>query len=115
MKLVIKSTLMLLLTQIILFIIPTFIDNVLINNISFSLNVIVTWLIIKSVEKKYYKNYDKYWSMLYMLCPLIGIILITTIFQLIGIDSAILTYYTALIISVYFANIIYIFIRKIRV
>lgn len=114
MKLVIKNSILLLLTQILLFIIPGLYLCKEVSYIGFILNIIVTWIIIKNVEKKYYKNYYKSWSLLYMICPVIGVLLLSYIIYLTTKETFLINYYIALIIGVYILNIIYIIYRKIK-
>jgi len=116
---IIKYIFLLLITEIILFVIPLMIYNIptYIVNIFFSMNAIISWYYIKQIEKLYYKKYNKLSSMLYNICPLIGISLLLGItYYIFKLDSILflIQYYIPLYITIYLINLIYIIIKNIN-
>ena len=116
MKNAISGIIRIIFLQVIFFIIPIafYNDFDYVYAMCFVLNMIFTWYIIKSIEKEYYKNYNKINSMLYMLCPLTGVSLITYIFYRITNIEVVINYYIPLYIGVFIVNIIYILIEYAR-
>lgn len=88
-------------------------NNVIVNIISLIINVICTFIIIKRIEKRYYKKFNKLSSLLYNLCPLLGVsilfIIINYLFPIPAI-SYLKMYYITVFILAYLINIIYIII-----
>lgn len=82
-----------------------------------SINSIITFYIIKSVEKIYYKKYNKLNSLLYNLCPLIGVsimfIILSNVFNNMLINY-LRNYYIITYILAYIINAIYLIISKLR-
>ena len=116
---IIKYIFLLLVTQIVLFMVPTMINFSYgySDSIFFTLNVVLSWYYIKQIEKLYYKKYDKLASMLYNVCPLIGISLLTGItYYFTKLDSVLflVKYYIPLYIAIYLINLIYIIIKNIN-
>lgn len=112
---IIKSIIVLFFLQVILLFIPTIINKSIISIICFVINMTLTFLIIKGIEKKYYKKYDRLTSMLYNLCPLLGIsIIFSVIYQLFKLDVImyLIKYYIPLFIGVYVINFIYLIFKK---
>ena len=111
-----KYTCLFLFAQILLAILPIIIDTNIpyINEVFFTINAILSWYIIKQVEMLYYKKYNKLSSMLYNICPLIGICLLLGIsYYLYKSDSILflIKYYIPLFITIYFINFIYIIFK----
>lgn len=104
----ISAVIKILLIQIVFFIIPLIHFNEVIQGIFLSLNIFLTWLTIKKVEKGYYKNYNKVMSMLYMICPVIGISLTMYVIYLFTHELFLCKYYVTLIVGVYLLNTLYI-------
>ena len=116
---IIKYIFLLLITEVALFVVPTLMYDVFVDlsNILFSLNAVLCWYYIKQIEKLYYKRYDKLPSMLYNICPLVGIILLFELSYFITRADSILflmEYYLQLFISIYMINLIYIIIKNIN-
>lgn len=85
--------------------------------LSIIFNSIITFYTIKCIEKIYYKKYNKINSLLYNLCPLIGISFIFfALSSLIKYDFIIFLrdYYICVFIIYYMINILYIIISKIK-
>ncbi|HPZ23478.1 MAG TPA: hypothetical protein PLC25_01375 [Bacilli bacterium] len=98
-------------SQIVFFVIPFIYGSFLGTTFGFSFNVLVTWFALKQIEMLYYKKYDKLSSMLYNICPLIGVsILLAIIYFITRFDYVIilLKYYVPLFMCVYVINLIYI-------
>ena len=66
-------------SQIVFFVIPFIYGSFLGTTFGFSFNVLVTWFALKQIEMLYYKKYDKLSSMLYNICPLIGVSILLAI------------------------------------
>ncbi len=114
---IIKNIIVLFVLQIILLFMPAFINYSVVNIIFWLINIIFTFMIIKDVEKKYYKRYDKLSSMLYNLCPLLGVSIIFIIMYTLFKGEVILyliKYYIPLYIGVYIVNIGYLIYKKLR-
>lgn len=112
---IIKSIVVLFIVQAILLIVPTLFHNMIINLICLAINMILTFIIIKGIEKKYYKKYDRLASMLYNLCPLLGVSIIFIVIYQLSKQEAIkylLEYYIPLFIGIYLINIMYLVIVK---
>ena len=108
MKDLIISGIKILIIQILCFIIPSIFFNTFFQGACFAINVILTWIFIKNVEKVYYKNYNKFNSMLYMICPVIGISLSMWLVYILTKEFYLVNYYIALIIGVYILNLLYV-------
>lgn len=114
---IIKSIIILFILQVILLFIPAIINNGVVNIICWIINMFLTFLIIKGIEKKYYKKYDKLASLLYNICPLLGVsIIFIVIYQLkkLEVIMYLIKYYIPLFIGVYVINIIYVILKKIK-
>lgn len=113
---ILKYLFLLLISQILFFIIPTLLYNKWLIGVTLLINAFISWFMIKRVEKLYYAKYNNLSSLLYMSCPLIGVITLMSIFYLITKMTSIyllLQYYFIVYILVYIINIIYLLIRKI--
>lgn len=114
---IVKNIIVLFILQIVLLTIPAFFSNAIGNIICFTINMFLTFIIIKDIEKKYYKKYDQLSSMLYNICPLLGV---TGIFVIIyklfkrEVILYLIKYYIPLYIGVYIVNIGYLIYKKIR-
>ena len=111
-----KYTFLFLIVQILLVLLPMIIENNIpyITEILFIINAIICWYIIKQVEMLYYKKYNKLSSMLYNICPLIGICLLFGISYYFTKSEDILLlmkYYIPLFVVIYFINLIYVLIK----
>lgn len=83
--------------------------------LSIIFNSIITFYMIKCIEKMYYKKYNRINSLLYNLCPLIGISLIFLLLSsLIKYDFIIFLrdYYICVFLIYYMINALYIIISK---
>lgn len=110
----ISSLILLFVVNIILFIMPLLLKINILTNILFIINTLITWYIIKQIEKLYYKKYNKFSSLLYMSCPLIGICLLLFLVYFISKSDALvylIKYYIPLYIGVMIINLIYILIN----
>ena len=77
-KKLISTVLLLILGQLVLFFLPLVIGSVINNYLAVYIcmifNSLFTFYLVKKVEKEYYSKYNKINSMLYMVCPFLGII-----------------------------------------
>ena len=79
------------------------------------INSFLSWLILKQIEKMYYKKYDRWMSMLYNICPLIGIIVVFGGIYYINQSKAcllLLYYYIPIFVLIYLMNFSYIIIKR---
>ncbi len=110
-----KYLFLLIISQLAFFIIPMFVYNKIIIAFTLLINAFVSWYIIKNVEKLYYKRYQTFHSLLYMICPLIGeIVVFGVLYIIFKLPSVffLLKYYLVLYILVYIINIIYVIINR---
>ena len=114
MKKSLETILLLLIIQGICFVCPVIIYKDYLICIGFIVNVILSWILIKRVEKMYYPKYNKINSMLYMICPVIGVSLISFIIYLITKETFIMRYYIILVSAIYGANLVYILYNYIK-
>lgn len=101
--------------QIIFFLIPILIYNKIVVEVSIVLNSLISWWLIKNVEKLYYKKYNDWNSLLYMICPLLGEVFILGLLSHIWkLPSLIFLfkYYLIVYILVYVINIFYVVKNK---
>lgn len=85
--------------------------------VSVIINALLTFVIIKMVEKKYYKKYNELNSLLYNICPLLGILLIFFFVEKIYSSDSILflkNYYIITFLLYYIINAIYLIICKLK-
>ncbi len=113
---IIKYIFLLLITEIALLVVPFMMYNLSfdLDYICFTINAVLCWYYIKQIEKLYYTRYDKLSSMLYNICPLIGICLLLSIsYYLYKSDSILflIKYYIPLFVTIYFINFIYIIFK----
>lgn len=111
----IKYIVVLAVLEIIYLVIPNIIEISFIAHTMFILNIISTWFIIKQIEKKYYQKYNKISSMLYNLCPILGITLLLLIvyyFSKLEAYLYLLIYYLVLFSGVLCLNLIYIIANR---
>lgn len=114
---IIKNIIILFILQVILLFIPAILNSIVVRIICWIMNMVLTFLIIKGIEKKYYKKYDKLSSLLYNICPLLGVsIFFIAIYQLLKLEVImyLIKYYIPLFIGVYVINLIYVLIRNIK-
>ena len=116
---IIKYIFLLVITEIALLVVPFTMYNLSFDfdYICFSLNAVLCWHYIKQIEKLYYKNYDKLSSMLYNICPLIGISLLLGLSYYITKAESILfllEYYLQLFITIYLINLVYVIVKNIN-
>ena len=116
---ILKYIFLLLITEIALFVLPMMLydwyDYTF--NITFTLNAVLSWYYIKEIEKLYYKKYDKLSSMLYNVCPLIGVILLSIVsYSILKLESSyiLIGYYVPLYIAIYLINLIYVIVKNIN-
>ena len=116
---ILKYIFLLLITEIALFVLPMMLydwyDYTI--NITFTLNAVLSWYYIKEIEKLYYKKYDKLSSMLYNVCPLIGVILLSIVsYSILKLESSyiLIGYYVPLYIAIYLINLIYVIVKNIN-
>lgn len=116
---ILKYIFLLLITEIALFVLPMMLydwyDYTI--NITFTLNAVLSWYYIKEIEKLYYKKYDKLSSMLYNVCPLIGVILLSIVsYSVLKLESSyiLIGYYVPLYIAIYLINLIYVIVKNIN-
>lgn len=107
---------LLIISQIFFFIIPIILFSKSIIMASALINVFLSFAIIKHVEKLYYKKYNTFYSMLYMSCPLIGIVLVfgslSIILKLHSINF-LFRYYLMVYICVYIIDFFYVIFKMI--
>jgi hypothetical protein len=116
---IIKYIFLLLITEIALLVVPFMMYNLSfdLDYICFTINAVLCWYYIKQIEKLYYTRYDKLSSMLYNICPLIGISLLLGLSYYITKEESILfllEYYLQLFITIYLINLIYVIIKNIN-
>ena len=116
---IIKYIFLLTITEVALLLVPHLMYDTLLDYayIFFALNAVLCWYYIKQIEMLYYKNYDKLSSMLYNICPLIGICLMLGATYYITKEESVLfllEYYLQLFITIYLINLIYIIIKNIN-
>lgn len=107
----IRNIISLFILQVILLAVPIFNSSIVVNITCFIINVLGTFLIIKLVEKQYYKKYNKINSLLYNLCPLLGVsIIFIIVYRICKLEMLdyLMKYYICLFLSVYLFNIVYI-------
>lgn len=82
---------------------------------AFLLNTLCTWFFIKNIEKMYYPKYDKLSSMLYNICPFIGVVILYLIAKYIFKSeiTGMFLYFVYLFLSVYIFNGLYILFKTI--
>jgi len=115
MKKIILSTFGILLTQIVFFLVPTFFFGKSINAYLVYVNAFFTFLLIKYIEIYFYKEKASGpMSMIYNICPFIGISLLAFIVSKLIHDNIIFNYYLSISVYMYLLNIIYLFIREIK-
>ena len=108
MRKLIIATIEIILLQVLFFVLPYIASGLFIQGACFSLNVILTFIVIKKIEKEYYKNKSKKLiSLLYMVCPLIGMSILSYISYLILKDLIFVKYYIPMFIAIYILNILY--------
>ena len=80
---------------------------------AFLLNTVCAWFFIKNIEKMYYPKYDKLSSMLYNICPFIGVILLYLFDKYIlkSEMSVMFLYFVYLFLSVYIFNGLYVLFK----
>lgn len=113
----VRNTLLLFFLQFMLFIIPLLIYNIWFILICFVFNGISSFCLLKDIEKRYYKKYNKWDSMLYMFCPFLGILILTGVINHIIDNLALkimMAYYIPLYTFILILNIIYIIIKHKR-
>lgn len=74
-------------------------------------NALLSWFVIKKVEKMYYKKYNTLSSLLYNICPLIGITILYIINAVFIKSEALFDltiYYVLIFIVIYILNFVYI-------
>ena len=109
---IVKYIFLLLITELALLVFPFMMDY-----IWFTMNAVLCWYYIKQIEKMYYKKYDKLSSMLYNICPLIGVSLMLGLSYYITKEESIiylLEYYLQLFIAIYLINLVYVIIKNIN-
>lgn len=81
----------------------------------FLINTVCAWFFIKNIEKLYYPKYDKLSSMLYNICPFIGVVILYLIAKYIlkSEITGIFLYFVYLFLSVYIFNGLYILFKTI--
>ena len=81
----------------------------------FLINTVCVWFFIKNIEKLYYPKYDKLSSMLYNLCPFIGVVILYLIAKYIlkSEITGMFLYFVYLFLSVYIFNGLYILFKTI--
>ncbi len=113
----VKNIISLFILQVILLAVPIFNSSIVGNITCFIINVLGTFIIIKLVEKEYYKKYNKINSLLYNVCPLLGVsiifIIIYKIFKL-EVLYYLTKYYISLFVGVYLVNVIYVITEYIK-
>ena len=101
--------------QVLLFLFPILItERLFIVGMLIPFNGVLSLLVIKEVEKMYYKKYNTWSSLLYMICPLLGMVLLYIINAVFIKNEAFLEvslYYVVLFTVVYLFNFIYILIK----
>lgn len=100
--------------ELICFTLPFYFNYLLIDVVLFLINGLLSWYIIKSIEKKYYQRYQSYFSILYMSCPLIGVILLSGLlyyFSIPGI-SYLTSYFCKLYLLIFIINIGYVIFKR---
>lgn len=106
---------LLFLVQVFFLLLPIIIDNIsYLTYISFIFNAIVSWYIIKQIEKIYYKKYNKWSSMLYNICPLLGVtVSLSILYYIYKSDNLLflMKYYIPLFIVIYIINLIYVLVN----
>ena len=107
MKNIIMTIIKIFIVQILFFLLPLYTNNLFIEGATFTINIILTWVFIKDLEKEYYKKYNKVSSILYMSCPLVGIIILMLLLNK-YIDKIFINYYIYLFIGIFILNILYI-------
>ena len=116
---IVKYIFLLVITEILLLVIPFAMYNLSfdLDYICFFFFFLLCWYYIKQIEKLYYKKYDKLSSMLYNICPLIGISLLLGLSYYITKEESILfllEYYLQLFITIYLINLIYVIVKNIN-
>lgn len=102
---------LLIIVQVLFFIIPTLVYSKMIMVVSILLNSSICWWLIKSVEKMYYDKYKNWNSLLYMICPLLGeVIILGGSFVIFRLDSLffLFRYYLVVYVLVYIINVFYV-------
>ena len=120
-KKLISTVLLLILGQLVLFFLPLVIGSVINNYLAvykcMIFNSLFTFYLVKKVEKEYYSKYNKINSMLYMVCPFLGILALTYLIELFGkaYQYKLFFYYYIIVYGlVLFINIIYIIFQHKR-
>ena len=108
MKKMLITIILILVVQVVCFVLPMMLLIEYLIGLGLVLNCVISWLLIKKVEKGYYSKYNKLSSMLYMLCPIIGVSLLVIVFYLIYKEAFIMNYYLILMSSIYCINGIYV-------
>ncbi len=91
-----------------------FFESKIVSIILFIINIIYTWVLIKSIEKKYYSKYDKFSSMLYNICPLIGVVILYLLDKYIFRSdlSLMFLFFVYIFLGEYILNVIYILSKR---
>ena len=108
MKEMLVGIIKILIIQVICYIIPVIFLNDFFQGFGFGLNIVFTWKFIKKIEMGYYNKYNRFNSMLYMICPVIGISLTMYVIYLLTHELFLCKYYITLIVGVYILNTLYI-------
>ena len=116
---IVKYIFLLLITELALLVFPFMMYDLTfdMDYICFTMNAVLCWYYIKQIEKMYYKKYDKLSSMLYNICPLIGVSLMLGLSYYITKEESIiylLEYYLQLFIAIYLINLVYVIIKNIN-
>jgi hypothetical protein len=108
MRKLIIATIEIILLQVLFFVLPYIYSGSFIRGACFTLNIMFTFVVIKRLEKVYYKNKSKKLiSLLYMICPLIGVSILSYISYVLTKDLLYVKYYIPMFIGIYIVNIIY--------
>ncbi len=101
--------------QVLLFLFPILItERLFVVGMLIPFNGVLSLLVIKEVEKMYYKKYNTWSSLLYMICPLLGMALLYIINAIFIKNEAffeVSLYYVVLFTVVYLFNFIYLLIK----
>lgn len=113
---ILKNVIYLIVSQVVL-LSSLMITNKFVSLLMFIVNAFVTWGIIKRVEKRYYKKYNHFASMLYNICPLIGVSIILYLLSIsLELDSIwyLFKYYLGVFLVGYIFNSIYVLVMTLR-
>lgn len=116
-KELVVNLLFLFLVNAFLFFVPLLLNNKFLIILFFFINAYVSWMILKKIEKGYYKRYKNFFSLLYMSCPLIGVsvlIVLLYYFKRSLMFKTLMFYYIPLYLVILVINLGYIILKKVR-